>query len=50
MATMWCAVPTVLRQKSVNTFAVLAWDLYALHLGLDFLVLSRLLPLVATKR
>jgi hypothetical protein len=37
------------RQKSVNTFAVLAQDLCALHL-LYFRVLSRLFPLVAMKR
>jgi hypothetical protein len=36
-------------QKPGNIFAVLAWDLFTLY-ALNFLILSRLRPLVATKR
>jgi hypothetical protein len=43
------SAPTVLRQKSVITFAVLAWDLYVLD-PLNFLGLSRLFPLVAMNK
>jgi hypothetical protein len=46
--SIFVKLSTVPRQKSVNTFAVLAEDMYALHL-LNFLVLSRLFPLVAMR-